>query len=169
MFGDLVLRVEDLEDALRRRASLRHQVDDEAELAHREEHVRQVQAELLPLAEGQRAADDLPSAEVQDRRLAEVGDQEDDREQERERAADFQLLLEHGVGRPIEARLLVRLAGERLTTFRPATFSCSTVFSALRRIWTAMNSGWAIAAEHEEHHEGDRQDRQDRPASGRGC
>ncbi len=31
------------------------------------------------------------------------------------------------------------------TTFKPATFSCTTVFSALRRIWTAMNSGCAIA------------------------
>ena len=41
-------------------------------------------AELLPFADGQRAADDLPPAVVQHQRLAQVGDQEDQREQKGE-------------------------------------------------------------------------------------
>ena len=49
--------------------------------------VDQVQAELLPLAQGQRAVDDLPAAEVEHGGLAQVGDQEDDREQEARRCA----------------------------------------------------------------------------------
>ena len=63
---DLALGVEDLEDAVRRRRRLRHLRDDQAELAEREEDVDQVEAELLPLAEGERAVDDLPAAEVED-------------------------------------------------------------------------------------------------------
>ena len=74
--------------------------------------------------------------------------------------ADLELLLEHGVGRRDRSAPARAARARTPTTFRPATFSCSTVFSALSRIWTAMNSGWAIAPKTEEHDEGDRQDRQ---------
>src|SRR5262249_11504668 len=82
LVGDVGLGIQDLEDALHRRRRLRHQVNNEAELAHRQEQVREVQAELLPFADGQRPGDDLSAAEIQDRRLAQIGDQEDHREQE---------------------------------------------------------------------------------------
>ena len=90
--GHVALGVEDLEDAAGRGAGLRHLRDDEPELAHGEEDVDQVQAELLPLAEGERAGDDLPAAEVEHGDLAQVGDEEDDGEEERERARDVNAL-----------------------------------------------------------------------------
>ena len=53
---------------------LAHLRDDEAGLAEREEDVDQVEAELLPLADGQRAGDDLVAAKVEHGRLAQLGD-----------------------------------------------------------------------------------------------
>src|SRR2546429_252768 len=76
---DVVLCIRDLEDSCGRRGGLRHQIDDEAELPHREEQIRQVEAELRPLAERQRSADDLVAAKVKNHRLAEVRDQENHR------------------------------------------------------------------------------------------
>ena len=114
LVGHVVLGVQDFEDALRRGRGLRHLRDDEAELAEREEDVHQVEAELLPFAEGQRAVDDLPAAEVEDGRLAQVGDQEDHREEEGEDARDLDLLLHQVFGEAVEARLLLRLAHEGL-------------------------------------------------------
>ena len=58
---DLVLSVEDLEDSSCRRRSLRHLRDDDAQLRQRKEDEDQVQAELLVLAQRQRAVDDLPA------------------------------------------------------------------------------------------------------------
>ena len=59
-----------------------------------EEQVHQVHAELLPLAQGERASDDLLPAEIERRRLSDIRHQEGDREEEREQAGDFELLLE---------------------------------------------------------------------------
>ena len=67
----------------------------------------QVQAELLPFAERQRAVDDLPPAEVEDRRLPQVGDQEDEREEEGEGARHLDLLVHQVVCGNVEPRLLL--------------------------------------------------------------
>ena len=72
----------------------------------------------------QRAVDDLPPAEVVDRRLAQVGDQEHHREQEREDARDVDLL--RASGRRRNARNACCCSGSRtkaLTTLMPARFS----------------------------------------------
>ena len=63
--------------------------------------------------------DDLRSAEVEDRRLTEIGDQEDHREQERKDARDLQLLGKDRVGRGAEAGLFFGLAGERFDHLQP--------------------------------------------------
>src|SRR6266542_1983086 len=95
-------------------AGLCHLGDDEAELAQRKEDVDQVEAELLPLAQRQRAADDLAPAEVEHGGLAQPGDEEDSREEEGERARDVELMRHQVVCSGLEARLLHRLADKRL-------------------------------------------------------
>ena len=109
---DLISGVENLEDPLGGGGRLRHQVDDEAELTHRQEHVGQVEAELLPFADGERPSDDLPATEVQHRGLPEIGDQEHDGKQERERPRHLQLLGQQCVGGAAEAHLFLWLAAE---------------------------------------------------------
>ncbi len=108
----VALRVQDLEDAGRRGGGLSHLGDDEAEHGDRQEEVDQVQAELLPLAQGQRAEDDLPPAEVEHGGLAQVGDQEDQREEEGEQARDADLLVHQLIGGGFELGLLRFLAHE---------------------------------------------------------
>ncbi len=124
-FDNIALGIKDLENPPSRGRGLRHQRDDKAQLAEREEHIDQVQAELLVFAEVERAAQHLPGAEIEHRRLAELRDQEDQREQEREHPADHARLLRHQRGgRAVEALGLVGLAREAaLTTLSPAIFS----------------------------------------------
>ena len=111
---DIVLGVEDLEDAAGAGGGLGHQRDDKSELAQGQEQEGQVEAELLPLAEGEGAADDLSPAEVEDGGLAQVGDQEHERKQEREQSADVDPLLQLGVVARLEADLFGRFGGVRL-------------------------------------------------------
>ena len=82
--------------------------------AQGQEQEGQVEAELLPLAEGEGAADDLSPAEVEDGGLAQVGDQEHERKQEREQSADVDPLLQLGVVARLEADLFGRFGGVRL-------------------------------------------------------
>ena len=111
---DVALGVQDFKDAVGRGGGLSHLGDDEAEQRDREEQVHQVERELLPFAERQRAGDDLLAAHVQDRGLSEVGDQEDQREQEREQARDRDGLVHRVVGGGAEFGLLFLLAREGL-------------------------------------------------------
>jgi hypothetical protein len=73
------LAVEDLEEARAgRRRALRH-AERDAERAHRRQQHQQVRVERAELADGQLSADDLPSAEEEDRGKPDLGEEPDRR------------------------------------------------------------------------------------------
>ena len=114
LVGHIAVRIQDFENALGGGGGLSELGDDEAELGDGEEQVHQVQAELLPLAQGERAGDDLAPTGVQDGGLTQVGDQEDQREEEGKQACDGDLLGHDGVGGLVELGLLARFTREGL-------------------------------------------------------
>ncbi len=158
---DVVGGVEDLKDALGRCSGLGHQVDDEAKLTQREEDVGKIQAELLPLAQRQGALNDLATAKVEDDGLAQVGEQEDDREEEGEGARQFELLSEHRIRRASEARLLLRLAGEGFDHFQSGHVFLQDGVESADADLRLHEEGLADRAEDKEDDEGEGQDRQD--------
>jgi hypothetical protein len=115
----IALGVEDLEHARGRRAGLADLGDDDAQLGDGQEQIDQIQAELLPLAERERAFDDLPAAEVGGRGLAEVGDHEDHRKQEGEQSRHPDLLFDQGGRGLVELGFLTVLPGESLHHLDP--------------------------------------------------
>ena len=82
-----------------------------------EEQVHQVHAKFLPLAQGERSADDLLAARIQDGGLTKVGDQEGEREENGEQAADRDLLAHEIISRVIEFLLLALFARKGFNDF----------------------------------------------------
>ena len=121
----------------------------------------QVQAELLPFAQGERAIDDLESAEVEHRGLTKIGDQEDHREQERKDARDFQLLGEDRVGGRAEAGLFFWLTGEGFDHLQPGDVFLQHRVQRTEADLGSHKQGLGDPAEKQEHGERDRQNRQD--------
>ena len=74
-------------------AGLAHLADNETQLANGEKDIDQVEAEFLPFTEGERAVDQLATAEIKHGGLAQIGDQEDEGEQEAENTSDPDLLI----------------------------------------------------------------------------
>ena len=90
----IVVGVEDLKDARGAGRRLGHQGDDEPQLPHGDKDERQIEAELLPFANGERAVDDGATTEVEDGGLPQVGNQENQRKEEGKHAADMDALLQ---------------------------------------------------------------------------
>ena len=155
------MRVENLVDAVGAGRGLAHLRDDEAELAKREEDVDQIEAELLPLADRQRAGDDLVAAKVEHGGLAQVGDQEDHREEKAEDARHGDLLLHQVVGRSVEALLFARLGGKGLDDLDAGQILLQDRVERRELLLHLDEERLRHRAEDHEHDHGDRQDRQD--------
>ena len=161
LVGDVALGIEDFEDTTGRGRGLRHLSNDHAQLGHRKEDEDQVQAELLPFADRQRRVDDLITGRIQHRGLAQIGDQEDHREQEGENTRHRDALLHKRLGGLVKFDLLLRFARESFDHLDAGQVFLQNRIQFRQAALHFAEQGLRDRTEDQEQHEGNRQRRQD--------